>query len=106
MSHVAYDEVGRDFDAVRDRRPDAQTVWCERLRRYLRDPPPPAIVDVGSGTGIWSKALADRFGCRVHAVEPSDGMRAREADYWIRGRPRAAITPRWSLMRDVLHWTD
>ncbi|HKA83788.1 MAG TPA: methyltransferase domain-containing protein [Acidimicrobiales bacterium] len=79
MSRVAYDEVGRDFDAVRDRRHDAQSVWCERVRRYLPDPPPLAIVDVGSGTGIWSKALADSFRCRVHAIEPSDGMRARAA---------------------------
>jgi ubiquinone/menaquinone biosynthesis C-methylase UbiE len=77
VSHVAYDEVGRDFDAVRDRRPDGHRVWCERVRCYLSDPPPVAIVDVGSGTGIWSKALADYFGSRVHAVEPSDGMRAR-----------------------------
>jgi ubiquinone/menaquinone biosynthesis C-methylase UbiE len=37
--------------------------------------PPLAILDVGSGTGIWSKALADSFDCRVYAVEPSDGMR-------------------------------
>jgi ubiquinone/menaquinone biosynthesis C-methylase UbiE len=77
VSHVAYDEVGREFDAVRDRRPEPTRIWCERVRRYLSDPPPPAIVDVGSGTGIWSKALADSFGSRVLAVEPSEGMRAR-----------------------------
>jgi len=76
VSHVAYDEVGRDFDAVRDRRPESQRIWCERVRRYLPDPLPLAIVDVGSGTGIWSRALADSFGSRVHAVEPSEGMRA------------------------------
>ena len=77
VSHVAYDEVGRDFDTVRDRQPEAQRVWCDRVRCYLSDPPPFAMVDVGSGTGIWSKALADCFGSRIHAVEPSDGMRAR-----------------------------
>jgi ubiquinone/menaquinone biosynthesis C-methylase UbiE len=77
VSHVAYDEVGRDFDAVRDRQPEAQRVWCDRVRCYLSDPPPFAMVDVGSGTGIWSKVLADCFGSRIHAVEPSDGMRAR-----------------------------
>jgi ubiquinone/menaquinone biosynthesis C-methylase UbiE len=77
VSHVAYDEVGRDFDAVRDRQPEAQRVWWERVRCYLSDPPPIAMVDVGSGTGIWSKALADCFGSRIHAVEPSDGMRTR-----------------------------
>jgi ubiquinone/menaquinone biosynthesis C-methylase UbiE len=79
VSHVAYDEVGRDFDAVRDRRPDAQRVWCERVRQYLSDPPPFTMVDVGSGTGIWSKALADSFGSLVYAVEPSAGMRGRAA---------------------------
>jgi ubiquinone/menaquinone biosynthesis C-methylase UbiE len=79
VSHVAYDEVGRDFDTVRDRRPDAQRVWCERMRHYLSDPPPFAMLDVGSGTGIWSKALADSFGGLVYAVEPSAGMRGHAA---------------------------
>ena len=77
MSHVAYDEVGKDFDTVRDRRPDAQEVWCRRLRDYVSDPPPSVIVDVGSGTGIWSKALSDSFGSVVYGVEPSAGMRGR-----------------------------
>jgi ubiquinone/menaquinone biosynthesis C-methylase UbiE len=79
LSNVRYDEVGRDFDRVRDRRPEAQRIWCDRLASYLSDPPPSAIVDVGSGTGIWSKALAQTYGTVVHAVEPSDGMRAHAA---------------------------
>lgn len=77
MSNVHYDEIGRDFDAVRDRRPDACQVWLDRVAHHLPDPPPVAVVDVGSGTGIWSRAIAERFGCAVHAVEPSEGMRAR-----------------------------
>ncbi len=36
----------------------------------------------------------------------ADGMRAREVDYWILGRPRAAAPPRWSMVRNVLHWQD
>jgi Na+/H+-dicarboxylate symporter len=36
----------------------------------------------------------------------ADGMRAREANYWILGRPRAVAPPRWSILRDVLHWKD
>jgi ABC-type amino acid transport substrate-binding protein len=36
----------------------------------------------------------------------ADGMRAREASYWIRGRPRAVPAPRWSIVRDVLHWRE
>ena len=34
----------------------------------------------------------------------SDGMRAREADYWIHGHPRTAAEPRWNLVRNVLGW--
>jgi proton glutamate symport protein len=34
----------------------------------------------------------------------ADGMRAREVSYWILGRPRAVAAPRWSIVRDVLHW--
>lgn len=34
------------------------------------------IVDVGSGTGIWSEAIAERFGLEVVGVEPAEGMRA------------------------------
>lgn len=77
MSNVQYDEVGRDFDAVRDRRPEGRQVWLDRVAQHMPDPPPTAVVDVGSGTGIWSKAFAERFGCIVHGVEPSEGMRAR-----------------------------
>jgi len=34
------------------------------------------------------------------------GLRAREFDYWILGRPRTQATPCWSVVRDVLHWTN
>jgi Na+/H+-dicarboxylate symporter/ABC-type amino acid transport substrate-binding protein len=37
-------------------------------------------------------------------LRQADGMRARETDYWLLGRPRAAAAPRWSVVRDVLHW--
>ena len=36
----------------------------------------------------------------------ADGLRAREASYWIQGRPRAVPAPRWSIVRDVLHWKE
>lgn len=32
------------------------------------------VADVGAGTGIFSRVLAD-FGCEVHAVEPNQAMR-------------------------------
>jgi len=36
----------------------------------------------------------------------ADGMRAREVNYWILGRPRTAAAPRWSVWRNVLHWQE
>jgi ubiquinone/menaquinone biosynthesis C-methylase UbiE len=91
VSSVRYDQVGRDFDKVRDRQPAGQRIWCDRVASYLSDPPPTAIVDVGSGTGIWSKALAHRFGSVVHAVEPSAGMRAHAAE--AHPHPRVEYLP-------------
>jgi ubiquinone/menaquinone biosynthesis C-methylase UbiE len=91
LSKVQYDRVGADFDAVRDRRPDAQKVWLDRVARHLADQEVSAVVDVGSGTGIWAKAIAMRFGCTVHAVEPSDGMRARARE--AHPHPRVEYLP-------------
>jgi ubiquinone/menaquinone biosynthesis C-methylase UbiE len=90
VSNVRYDEVGRDFDAVRDRRPDGPRIWLERVAAHLPDPLP-SFVDVGSGTGIWSRAIAETFDTPVVGVEPSDGMRARAED--ARADPRVTYVP-------------
>jgi hypothetical protein len=36
----------------------------------------------------------------------ADGMRGREISYWILGKPRATPPPRWSIVRNVLHWQN
>jgi SAM-dependent methyltransferase len=87
LSNVRYDQVAEDFDQVRDRRSDAKEVWCERVAAYLPTPVPGPIVDVGAGTGIWSRALADAFGAPVIGVEPADGMRAHAQ----RSHPHPAV---------------
>ncbi len=35
-----------------------------------------------------------------------DGSLKRLADYWIEGKPPVDLAPRWSVMRNVLGWTD
>ncbi len=76
MSDVATDEdrsrsfgaVATDYDRVRPSpAPDALD-WLLPERRDL-------VVDVGAGTGIFSRALASR-GAHVVAVEPDERMRA------------------------------
>jgi hypothetical protein len=36
----------------------------------------------------------------------ADGFRMRGVNYWILGQPRAVMTPRWSILRNVLHWVN
>ena len=43
------------------------------------------VLDLGSGTGRFTPALADTFGGPVNGVEPSAGMRAAELQ--ISGHP-------------------
>lgn len=79
VSNVRYEQVARDFDEVRGRRPEAREIWCKQIADHLPDGSGRTIVDVGSGTGIWSQALAQWFDAIVYAVEPADGMRAHAA---------------------------
>jgi len=54
---------------------------------------------VGGAAGILAGIL---FG----DLRKADGLRAREFDYWILGQPRTQAAPRWSVVRDVLHWKN
>jgi ubiquinone/menaquinone biosynthesis C-methylase UbiE len=85
LSDVRYDDiqVASEFDRVRDRRPECVEIWCRHIATHLEAnngvDRPRLVVDVGSGTGIWSKAIAAQCGVSVVGVEPSAGMRARAA---------------------------
>ncbi len=35
-------------------------------------------------------------------LQSSDGFRAAQIDYWIKGEPRAPTSPRWNLLDNVL----
>ena len=39
-------------------------------------------------------------------LRKADGFRDRQLDYWIHGEPRAGTAPRWSVVRNVLHWVQ
>ncbi len=40
------------------------------------------------------------------ALKKSNGFMDRIYDYWILGRDPKAVKPRWSIMKDVLHWFE
>jgi ubiquinone/menaquinone biosynthesis C-methylase UbiE len=85
VSDVRDDEiqVANEFDQVRDRRPECIEIWCRHIATHLAAhnglDRSRLVIDVGSGTGIWSEAVAVRCDVSVVGVEPSVGMRTRAA---------------------------
>ncbi len=79
-----YDKIGATYNKTR--RADPRMV--DRIVKLLDLPEGSRILDVGAGTGSYSRALADR-GYRVTALEPSQVMSNQAADAggvaWVRG---------------------
>lgn len=66
--HAVY-EVGRALPE------HAIAHWISIFTRFAPQSRPLTVLDLGSGTGRFSAALAGEFGGPVHAVEPSAKMR-------------------------------
>ena len=50
--------------------------WLDEFQRWAPEARPLTVLDLGSGTGRFTPALADTFGGPVYGVEPSARMRA------------------------------
>jgi ubiquinone/menaquinone biosynthesis C-methylase UbiE len=55
--------------------PEVIAEWMDVFARYAAPQRPVAVLDLGSGTGRFTPALAETFGGPVYGVEPSAGMR-------------------------------
>jgi SAM-dependent methyltransferase len=78
MQKVDYDaRLHAVYAAGRQMSPDALRTWMDAFARRLPETRPLVWLDLGSGTGRMTPALASTFGGPVHGVEPSDRMRAR-----------------------------
>ena len=53
---------------------EAIDTWMAELARHVKPTRPLKVLDLGSGTGRFSRALADTFGGPVYGVEPSKKM--------------------------------
>ena len=82
-----YDAMSQSYDAGRAMPEEWVAGWRFVLAEFLAEIRRP-VVDVGSGTGIWAKMIADWFGVDVVGVEPSVGMRSRA----IENRPYPRVT--------------
>jgi ubiquinone/menaquinone biosynthesis C-methylase UbiE len=65
------------YVAGRQMSPDPLQTWMEAFARHLPKTRPLVWLDLGSGTGRMTPALASAFGGPAHGVEPSDKMRAQ-----------------------------
>jgi SAM-dependent methyltransferase len=89
-----YNPVGR-FDGVAEVYAQSRPSYPPALLDYLLSDVPRSatVVEVGSGTGILTRALAER-GYRVVGVEPNDEMRRAAAAVLCPGTPPSYVAGR------------
>ncbi|KAF9454528.1 S-adenosyl-L-methionine-dependent methyltransferase [Macrolepiota fuliginosa MF-IS2] len=81
VHNIAQKGFGAGTNELYDRiRPSYQPAALEHIRKALRNPGPYNIVEVGAGTGIFTRALLadpewNKSIKELVAVEPSEGMR-------------------------------
>lgn len=76
MRGINYDERQHaQYRRGRELPPDRLALWIDTFTRHAPDERPIAVLDLGSGTGRFTPALAEAFGGPVYGVEPSRKMR-------------------------------
>ena len=76
MDKVDYDErLHAVYSAGRQMSPESLRTWMAAFARHLPETRPLTWLDLGSGTGRMTPALATAFGGPAHGVEPSEKMR-------------------------------
>jgi ubiquinone/menaquinone biosynthesis C-methylase UbiE len=76
MARIDYQRASSTYDRGRALPPAAFSEWRSVLNELWPFDMPGAVLDLGSGTGIWLDLLANWFGERVIGMEPASGMRA------------------------------
>jgi ubiquinone/menaquinone biosynthesis C-methylase UbiE len=69
-------DVAKRYDSARALPQATTDLWTETLVSVLPPRPIDRILDLGGGTGRFSKALATRFACPVFVLDPSFAMLA------------------------------
>ena len=73
-----YERMAGIYDSGRALPLESLETWRDELKGYLSHPGA-TMLDLGSGTGLWTDAFSEWFAVSVIAVEPSDGMRRAAA---------------------------
>jgi proton glutamate symport protein len=87
---------------------EAGAAWTLRYPAYQVMTPLPSPISIpvvipyaGNDDGAMDEFLDNWV-----MLRKNDGTMAKLFDYWILGEGAEKIEPRWSVVRDVLHWTD
>jgi ubiquinone/menaquinone biosynthesis C-methylase UbiE len=72
---VDYDQEAEHYEAGRRVPIEVLEPWRGTIERFLPQGQDP-LLDLGAGTGIWTRAFSAWFNVPVVAVEPSTGMRS------------------------------
>lgn len=92
LKKVDYDEVQSPvYAAGRAIPPAVVEAWMDAFAEHWPAPHPLALLDLGSGIGRFTPALAQRFGGPVFGVEPS--VRMREIAKAQASHPRVSYLP-------------
>lgn len=117
MVRIDYDREARHYRAGREVPLEQLEPWRPFLGAFLRPGDEP-LLDIGAGTGLWTRAFVTWFDAEVIALEPSSGMREVGAEIGLPSRAcyvaasaehlpfgRAAFRAAW-LSTVVHHLTD
>lgn len=72
---INYDTEAGRYQSGRHLSHDALDAWRRAETEFLPSGTSPTVLDLGAGTGIFTRAWHDWCGSCVVAVEPSEGMR-------------------------------
>ena len=68
-------------------------------------PPPPIALPLSYAMARADRELVDYVNALVE-LKKADGTLKKLYNYWVLGRFAADTQPRWSVIRDVLHWVS
>jgi proton glutamate symport protein len=104
-----------DYDALlRDEGIDAALWTFEQARAWAAaNPGFSAVRPTDFGAPLLIAYLmppnSDEFANFINQwldLQRANGFEQRMKDYWLKGKPRVDQQPRWSIIRNVLHWVD
>jgi len=87
MARVDYDREARRYPVGREVPLEQLEPWRRLVARFLTPGQLP-ILDVGAGTGLWTRAFGTWFDAEIVALEPSSGMREVGAEIGLPPRAR------------------